>query len=269
MIILFLVIPVFLVALLWLVLFYSFLLPPKRGLPILMYHKVSDGHTDGLTVTKAKLEEQFCFIRKNGYRTLFFSELAGLAASGKPLPRKSLVITFDDAYESFLSLAFPLLEKYDLKATLFIPAAYIGKTNVWDHGSDPIMSAAQLRQSLEGNRVELGLHSFNHKNYREMTTAEMKEDLQCCMLALRDDNLPFVPVLAYPYGGYPRKNKLLLAQMKDMFREVNLRFALRIGNRINSFPIKEKYELKRIDIKGTDSFFTFRIKLRKGRQKLI
>jgi hypothetical protein len=57
--------------------------------------------------------------------------------------------------------------------------------------------------------------------------------------------------------------------MKDLFRDFKFDFALRIGNRINHVPFNDPYELKRIDIKGTDSMYTFTIKLRKGRQKLF
>jgi len=57
--------------------------------------------------------------------------------------------------------------------------------------------------------------------------------------------------------------------MKELFRDYKLIFAVRIGNRINSLPIRDPYELKRIDIKGTDSLFTFKIKLKKGRTKLF
>jgi peptidoglycan/xylan/chitin deacetylase (PgdA/CDA1 family) len=98
---------------------------------------------------------------------------------------------------------------------------------------------------------------------------DMREDLLNCIVTLTDCNLTFARVLAYPYGGYPKKDNIRLENMKELFRELNLDFALRIGNRINPVPLKDPYELQRIDIKGTDSFFTFRIKLRKGRKKLF
>ena len=57
--------------------------------------------------------------------------------------------------------------------------------------------------------------------------------------------------------------------MKEIFREKKLDFAVRIGNRINRFPFKDPYELNRIDIRGTDNFFAFKTKIRKGRMKLF
>jgi hypothetical protein len=57
--------------------------------------------------------------------------------------------------------------------------------------------------------------------------------------------------------------------MKEIFRTSRLQFALRIGNRVNRWPLKDPYEVKRIDIKGTDSFSTFITKLKKGRRKVF
>jgi hypothetical protein len=97
----------------------------------------------------------------------------------------------------------------------------------------------------------------------------MEQDLNLCIETLGYHNIPFVRALAYPYGGFPKKDPQLKAKMKEIFRASRLQFALRIGNRINRWPIKDPYEVKRIDIKGTDSFYTFTTKLRKGRRKLF
>ncbi len=253
----------------WLILSYSFLIPPLKGLPILMYHKVSGNQADGLTVTAEQLDRQFQYIKDTGYHTICFKELSSILNGGFDLPPKSLIITFDDAYESFSAYALPLLEKYHFKATVFVPFAYMGKTNIWDQGNDRILSPEELKELSGRDFVEIGLHSFLHRNYRTMQPEEMKEDLTTCFNLLISNGLPFVPVLAYPYGGYPKKDKILFREMKNLFREVHLDFALRIGNKINPFPFKDPYVLKRIDIKGTDNFLTFKIKLRKGRKKLF
>jgi hypothetical protein len=97
----------------------------------------------------------------------------------------------------------------------------------------------------------------------------MEEDLNNCRQTLEFYGIPYVKALAYPYGGYPKRDPELKAQMISLFQKTGLDFALRIGNRINPWPIRLPYEINRIDIKGTDSFFTFRTKLTKGRAKLF
>lgn len=248
---------------------YSFFIPARRGLPILMYHKVSEHISDGLTLTVGQLDLQLMYLKEKGYRVISFKELKEFQAEGVGLPRKTVIITFDDAYQNFRERALPLLRKYNFTATVFVPVAYIGKTNIWDHGTDPIMTVDELRQLANRKEAEIGLHSFLHRSYGDMAPADMEEDLQNCYSTLTFHAIPFVKVLAYPYGGFPKKDLRLKGQMIDVFRKMNLDFALRIGNRINPWPLRAPYEINRIDIKGSDSFFIFRTKLKKGRAKLF
>ena len=57
--------------------------------------------------------------------------------------------------------------------------------------------------------------------------------------------------------------------MKELFKQTNITFALRIKNRINKLPISDIYEVKRIDIKGIYNFFEFKTKVKKGRTKMF
>ena len=260
---------IFLLVLIWLILEYGILVPARKGLPILMYHKVSESEIDGITISTEKLKQQFEFILRKGYQTLSFNELAAAIKMGKPLPKRPLILSFDDAYRNFMEYAVPLLKTYGFKASVFIPVGFMGKTNNWDNGSDPILSAVEIKELTNISSIEFGIHSYLHRSYAELDPVGMKNDLDLCIQTLDYHNIPFVRVLAYPYGGYPKKDPQLKAKMKEIFRTSRLQFALRIGNRINRWPLKDPYELKRIDIKGTDNFYTFRTKLRKGRRRFF
>jgi peptidoglycan/xylan/chitin deacetylase (PgdA/CDA1 family) len=253
----------------WLTLEYSLLVLPCKGLPILMYHRVSGENTDRLTISAEKLEEQLFYLRDKGYHAISFPELKALAESGNRIPARTVILTFDDAYQDFYTHAWPLLKKYSFKATVFVPVAYMGKQNSWDNGHAPLMTADTIRGLALNEPAEIGLHSFLHRGYGELAPEDMQEDLDNCFRMMDFYRIPFVKVLAYPYGSYPKKDKERMVQMKQIFRQNNLDFAVRIGNRVNPFPIRDPYEMKRIDIRGTDSFATFRIKLKKGRKKLF
>jgi len=227
-------------------------------LPILMYHNVSCDEKDSvkLTISTAKLEEQFRYLNKNKYTCFHFSELE----NRKSIPSKSIVITFDDVTESQYLYALPLLKKYNLKATFFIPFAYIGKTDLWNDGTDKIMTIDQLKD-IDTNIVEFGHHSFEHKNYRQLSKVEIQQDFDACTKTIDENGLKVYPVLAYPYGSYPRKG-VEKENFKAILKENNIRFGLRIGNRSNLFPFKDKYEIQRLDIKGEDSLFKFWYKIK-------
>jgi len=270
MILLEILIPVLIfVILAWLMVEYSLFVPPVKGLPILMYHKVSEHQTDALTIGTESLNLHFTYLKEKGYNTIFFSEFRKILLEGKTLPSKTVILTFDDAYQNFRELVLPMLKRFGFKACVFVPVAYMGKTNSWDKGNDRIMSPEELNQISDSGLVEIGLHSFLHRSYGDLALSDMEEDLKNCFSTLSFYHIPYSRVLAYPYGGYPKKDPSLKSQMSELFKTMNLDFALRIGNRINHLPIQKPYEMKRIDIKGTDPFFIFRIKLKKGRAKLF
>lgn len=247
---------------------YSFLIPPKKGLAILMYHKVSDNVCDALTVNTDQLNQQFGYIRAKGYRCLSFAELKQLYDAGQPIPAKSVIITFDDAYLNNKSYLLPLLEKHQLKASIFSPLAHLGTNNVWDGGSEPLMDIETVKQVGSLSFIELGIHSYAHQNYKHLSPEEIDEDLRLCDNWLEQHELKTVKVLAYPYGGTHRKKPESNAKVKQILARHGYWFGLRIGNRINR-SFNNIYELFRIDIKGTDSFAEFKIKLKKGRTKLF
>ena len=248
---------------------YSFLVPPKKGLPVLMYHKILENGPDGLTVTTDQFDLQLMYLKENGYQTISLKTLKNMIKDDAALPKKAIILTFDDAFVNFRRQALPLLKKYHFTATVFVPVAFMGKTNMWDKGIDAIMTAEEIRQLALNDDIEIGLHSFLHKNYGDLALSDMDEDLINCRQTLDFYGIPFTRALAYPYGGYPKKDPVLKRQMIKVFQHFGLDFALRIGNDINPWPIRQPFEIKRIDIRGTDSFYVFKTKLKKGRAKLF
>jgi len=260
---------IFFVVLVLLTLQYSLPLAPKKGLPILMYHKISIDSRDSLTIRADDLEKQFRYLKKNNYKCLSFEELKYFQDQCRTIPSKSIILTFDDGYLNNKTYLLPLLEEFGMKATIFLPLSHIGKVNVWDAGNEPLMDLATLKEIGQNPFIEFGIHSYSHKNYKNLSLDEIDDDLRLCDEFLETNHLSFVKVLAYPYGGTHRKNPELNSKMKEVLAKHGYWFALRIGNRVNSQKLKDIFELFRIDIKGTDSFMEFRIKLKKGRTKLF
>ncbi|MEH6764562.1 MAG: polysaccharide deacetylase family protein [Aequorivita antarctica] len=229
-------------------------------LPILMYHHITVEEGKGLTISVEKLEKQLKHLAENGYKTFHLKELLQI----KDLPKgKNIVITFDDGYVSQMELAIHLLKKYKLKATFFVPLDFLGQTDSWNTSSLEIMTAEQLK-SLDPKIVELGFHSFYHKKYTELSNAEIEADTRRCLEFVSENNLNFSPILAYPYGKFP-KEKTPNEIFKKILSANGIQYGLRIGNRINNFPFKKLYEIERIDVKGEFSLLKFRQKIRFGK----
>jgi peptidoglycan/xylan/chitin deacetylase (PgdA/CDA1 family) len=237
-------------------------------LPILMYHGVSakTSESNGLTISRDNLEAQFRYLKDNGYTCLHFSELQSLKAT-TDFPKKAVIITFDDVYVNQLEFAYPLLQKYGLKASFFIPFQYVDGVDEWNTGNEKLMSIAQLK-SMDETIIELGLHSFAHKKYHELSPEEVDEDFQKCKEFIISNKLNISNVLAYPYGKYPRKNPEQEAFFNSLVTN-KVAYGLRIGNRVNRFPFKDNYQVQRIDIKGEDSLSKFKFKLRYGKLRFF
>jgi len=234
-------------------------------LPILMYHNVVEDEAKSLnlSISISKLESQFKFLKDSNYTVFHFNDLENL----KELPKKSIIITFDDVTECQLKYALPLLKKYQLKASFFIPFSFVGNFDYWIEGKEKIMSAAQLRE-LDSNLIELGYHSFEHKRYSSLSKKELEADFEKSNNFIEENQLNIKPVVAYPFGNYSKKNTDF-AVFEKIMRENGIKYGLRIGNRVNNFPFKNNYLIKRIDIKGEDNLFKFRLKLKIGKLKLF
>ena len=234
-------------------------------LPILMYHNLTLNFnlSMGLTIATEKFEDQLRYLAKKQYTTYFLSELD----IDTPISRKSVVLTFDDVTKNQLLYALPLLKKYKIKATFFIPFSFIGKTDSWNTGTENIMTINQLK-SLDSEIIELGHHSYFHRNYSTLSLEEIQEDFDKSFELIAENDLKVYPALAYPYGNYPKKGSQKI-EFFQLLEKNNIKMAFRIGNRVNNFPFKNKYEIQRIDIKGQDSLLKFKLKLHFGKLKLF
>ncbi len=206
-------------------------------LPVLMYHSVTTvtNLSKGLTIHVDNLEKQLLYLKNNGYTTLHFKDLERFKAA-KDLPKKSVIITFDDVYVNQLELAYPLFKKHNLKACFYVPFKFVGNKNNWDEGEKTIMSVAQLKQ-LDPSIIELGLHSYGHINYQLSSINTIKLDLKSCQEFISNNGLELSNTIAYPYGKFPRKNPIN-KQFETLLKTNRLDYGLRIGNRINNFLLK-------------------------------
>ncbi|MBA3828911.1 MAG: polysaccharide deacetylase family protein [Taibaiella sp.] len=241
------------------------LLASVKGIPVLMYHRVMHGVSDGLTITPRALKEQWQYLKSNGYNSLSLSDFLHCTKTGK-YPEKSVLITFDDGYVNNLLYVYPLLIELNWQATFFIIADNVdgtAKKNLLPLTA--MMDVSQLR-ALDPNVVQLAMHGYNHENFSELSFDEIKNVVQKSILAFENSGLQYHKTIAYPYGSRPH-DKQQFKDLKKWMREIGITAAFRIGNQVCRIPATDIYELKRIDIKGTDTLKEFKIKLRKGKLK--
>lgn len=239
----------------------------RKGLPVLMYHNVTDqAAPDALTVTTSQLHRQFEYIKKKGYTTIFLGDLLEHVYGGKPLPHKPLLITFDDGYKNNLTCLYPLLILHQLRANIFLIAGFIRHSNGAHGAQNNRFLTNEDIHGMSRDTVQFGLHSYDHASYNDLSIEAIDEDLLKSVTTLLRLGIPYEPCLAYTYGAFPKSDPVKRGQMFSLLQKHGVLLGFRIGNRLNELPLKNKYLIQRIDVKGNESFARFKNNLEHGRK---
>lgn len=125
-------------------------------LPILMYHRFSEGEEFGKTSCKT-FETHLDYLTRH-YRVVSLTEVVSRIADGKPLRSRCAVITIDDGYRDFYEVAFPILRKFGVPATLYVVTDFIdGKCWIWTDKARFILSgtsAEKLQFDINGKKFD-------------------------------------------------------------------------------------------------------------------
>jgi len=70
---------------------------------------------------------QLDYLREEGYTTITPQDYARARKGKQELPEKPVILSFDDGYEDNYTNAYPILKKYNLKATIFIVTGFVSK----------------------------------------------------------------------------------------------------------------------------------------------
>ena len=169
--------------------------------PILVYHNIGSEARGRLVIAAKNFEEQMRYLKAQGYRVVSLREFYEFASLRRQLPRKTVVLTFDDGYKSFLQFAYPLLKELGFTGTLFVYTDYVGTGR-------NALGWGELRQ-LDGEGFQVEAHTKTHSDLRRRPgeadgdyARRMQAELEQ-PLALFQRNLGRSShLLAYPYGGH-------------------------------------------------------------------
>lgn len=161
---------------------------------ILTYHRVARP-VGGLppptcNVTPAQFRRQLTSLLEQGYEPWPLSRALNHHRQGRPIPRTTFVVTFDDGYANFHSQAWPVLRELQIPATLFLVTAYLDSEgcfpfDTWKAAGSPSappdtwqpLTSVQCAEMLDDGLVEIGSHTHTHRVFRDHV-AEFCEDLR-------------------------------------------------------------------------------------------
>jgi len=178
--------------------------------PILTYHNIGLESKGRMVLGVKKFEEHMRYLRAEGYRVLSLRRFIEAMTMRRQLPRKSVVITFDDGYKSFRQYVAPLLKELGFTATLFVYLDYVG-------GGRNALSWQDLKE-LAADGFDVQAHSKTHGDLRRgarepeaQYAQRMERELGQPLSRLRQHIGP-ADALAYPYGYWDEN---LLRQVRQ------------------------------------------------------
>ena len=180
-------------------------IPSGRQVPVLMYHAVSDQTwgLEGLFLSPSDMEAQLKYLTENGYDPIFFSDLPHLNQYKKPV-----ILTFDDGYNNNYTDLYPLLQKYNVKATIFVIPSSVG--------GQYSMTAAQIKEMADSGLVSIQSHTQDHKELASLSAEQQKQQFAQSQLAIARMTGRIPSVLSYPSGSYDSNTLSLAPEYFDM-----------------------------------------------------
>lgn len=167
--------------------------------PILLYHYVEyvkdkkDTIRQSLSISPKTFESQIQTFQEASYSAMFIDDFADVLDGKKELPEKPIILTFDDGYGDFYTDVFPILKKYQMKATAYIVSGVLDKLNY--------MTKAQVKEIAESGLVEIAAHTVSHKNLKFVSEETARFEIQASKVQLETLIGKEVKNFAYPYGG--------------------------------------------------------------------
>jgi len=204
--------------------------------PVLMYHHfvIEEDYFPGTMISGELFERQIKALSEAGYTAISFEELRDFVLNNGPLPEMPLLITIDDGYGSVYDVAFPILKKYDMKATVFIIGISHGKSYYrnTDHEIFPRFNDAQALEMVGSGIMSIQSHSYDMHQFALFEDGPFREGILQMdgedgidyirafnadfeLAAEQIENMvglrPFV--YSYPYGHYNDMSDKLLGEL--------------------------------------------------------
>ena len=185
--------------------------------PIIMYHSIlkDENMWNDYVLSPVELEKDLVWLRENDYKTVFINDIVEFVNGGNELPKKSVVLTFDDGFYNNYYYVFPLLKKYNAKATISSVGSY-SEFACEEANPQPAYSYLDwdnINEMRKSGLVEFANHSYNlhsldnrrgtvkdkgesYENYRHVLLTDIFKNQH-----LIEDFCGFTPnIFTYPYG---------------------------------------------------------------------
>jgi GT2 family glycosyltransferase/peptidoglycan/xylan/chitin deacetylase (PgdA/CDA1 family) len=171
-------------------------------LPVLLYHHVGTPNAEttkhGLSLSPKQFKRQMRWLQWRGYVGITSSQWLAWREQGIPLPTKPVLITFDDAYADIAQNAFPHLERFGHRASVFVITGLMKTAKTWE--KLPVMTEDQVRH-WAARGIEFAAHTRTHPELTELSASRVEEEVVGSKEDLEEIGLKPLS-FAYPFGRF-------------------------------------------------------------------
>lgn len=218
-----------------------------KRVPVLMYHDLAVQKSENsLVISAEQFENQIKALSEEGYTGISITQLIDYVEKGAELPDKPVLITFDDGYTSNYELAYPILKKYNMKATIFVIGVSVGKDKYksTDNNITPHFSYEQAREMIESGLIDIQSHTFDMHQWSAFEEGKARSNIMPFEKEKEADYISLlindisrsqkeilegtgngVTALAYPLGKHNTLTEVVLGRMG-----IKATFTVQTGN---------------------------------------
>lgn len=219
-----------------------------RTVAILSYHKIGKPSIPDwdtwFHIPEKIFANQLSYLRDNDWQVIGLEDFLTSLTIPESLPPRSVLLTFDDGYQSMRHVALPWLVEFGYPAVVFVPTGFIGGHNWFDIDNEPedIMCDWEDLRELERCGVSIQSHGIWHRTFSELNLDEQREELMRSKAVLEAGLSKPVNVFAYPYGDTGADTDA----QRDLLMEAGYVSACLYGGGPLRLPIADPYRLSRV-----------------------
>jgi peptidoglycan/xylan/chitin deacetylase (PgdA/CDA1 family) len=228
---------------------HTFWLPHRdKRLPrLVMLHQVTPHEPpSGMNMPPDRFERFLQILQQQGRTFVTMSDLAA-----NPTIPNLVALTFDDGFADNYLYAFPLLKKYQAKATIYL-ATDIPKIDKLQH--------SQILEMAESGLIEFGAHSVNHVNLTKLDDVQAIQEIEQSRDAVQSI-VGSCRSFAYPYGRFDERHE-------KMVEAAGFTSAVSTRKKIEPISSANIFRLPRVSTHGKMSAVQMRIALARGRYRI-
>lgn len=226
----------------------------EKVIYILAYHSVEDiPYVHSISVRE--FEKQIQFLCKR-FDMLSYQGFCDIVQGGKELKKDSVLITFDDGLQDNYTNAYPVLQKYNVPAIIFLTTCHVGKIHGGSKGYKfQFLQWEEMREMISSSLISIQNHTHTHPLLTSIDDKLITDEITTSNDLIKTKLLACPTAIAYPKGDY---NKRVRNLVKDHFD-----FGFLVSGGYWSKDKKDALEIPRILISQDVGMFKFKMMLTK------